>query len=72
MTSLHVIFDLVFPPIKNPGYAYARGGGAFWAVPPPPQIAACAFQARVNFCILAQEDQQTFARKQVTTDAFFL
>ena len=40
MTSLHVIFGLALPPIKNPGYAYARA----------PQITACASQARVNFC----------------------
>ena len=37
------------PPIKNFGYACARGGGgAFWAV--PAQITACASQVRVNFC----------------------
>ena len=48
MVSLHFIFGLVLPSIKNPGYAYARGGGGGWAV--PPQITACATQARVNFC----------------------
>ena len=47
MTSLHVIFGLP-PAIENSGYAYARGGGAFWAV--SPQITACTLQARVNFC----------------------
>ena len=52
MTSLHVIFGLALPPIKNSGYAYARGGGAFWAV--PPQITACASQSRVNFCTSAR------------------
>ena len=49
MTSLHAIFGLAFPSIKNPGYVYARGGGGRgWAV--SPQITACASQARVNFC----------------------
>ena len=47
MTSLHVIFGLPLPPIKNPGYAYARGM-AFRAV--SPQITAWAPPARVNFC----------------------
>ena len=57
-------------PIKNAGYAYARGEGAFEAL--SPQITACVLQARVNFCtVLAQEDQQSFAQKQVTTNAFF-
>ena len=37
MTSLHVIFGLASPPIKNPGFAYARGM-AFRAV--SPQITA--------------------------------
>ena len=46
-TSLHVIFGLPLPPIKNPGYAYARGM-AFRTV--SLQITACAPQARVNFC----------------------
>ena len=49
MTSLHVIFGLALAPIKNPGYTYARGVMALWAVPPP-QITACASPARVNFC----------------------
>ena len=51
MTSLHVIFSLALdPPIKNPGYVYARGGGGggVWAV--SPQITAFASQTRVNFC----------------------
>ena len=47
MTSLHVIFGLGPPPIKNSGYAYARGM-AFRAV--SPQITACAPKAKVNFC----------------------
>ena len=48
MTSLHVIFGLAPPPpIKNPGYTYARGM-AFRAV--SPQITAWAPQARVIFC----------------------
>ena len=34
MTSLHVIFDVVFLPIKNPDYAYARGGGFLGRAPP--------------------------------------
>ena len=46
MTSLYDIFGLALPPIKNPGYAYARGVGPC----PPPQITACASQARVKFC----------------------
>ena len=46
MTSLHGILVWA-PPIKNPGYAYARGM-AFRAE--SPQITACAPQARVNFC----------------------
>ena len=46
MTSLHAIFGLALPPIKNPGYAYTRGGFLGRA----PQITACASQARVNFC----------------------
>ena len=48
MTLLHVIFGLPPPPpIKNPGYTYAREM-AFQAV--SPQITARAPQARVNFC----------------------
>ena len=47
MISLHVIFGLPPPPIKNPGYAYARGM-LFQAV--SPQTTACTPQARVNFC----------------------
>ena len=39
MTPLHVIIGLALPSIRNPGYAYARGG-----------VTACASQARVNFC----------------------
>ena len=46
MTSLHVIFGLALPPIKNPGYAYAQEG----FLGRTPQITACASQARVNFC----------------------
>ena len=45
---LHCMWFLVCsPPIKNPGYAYARGI-AFRAV--SPQITAWAPKARVNFC----------------------
>ena len=33
MTSLHVIFGLALPPIKNPGYAYARGRGGLGRAP---------------------------------------
>ena len=51
MTSLHVIFGLALHPIKNPGYAYARGGRLGRA----PQITACAYQARVNFCAITIE-----------------
>ena len=47
MTSLHDIFGLALPPIKNSGYAYAWGG--FLGRAPPPQITACVSQARVNF-----------------------
>ena len=39
MTSLHVIFGLPPPPIKNPGYAYAREMAremhGKWFAPPP-------------------------------------
>ena len=46
MTSLQVIFGLG-PPIKNPGYAYARGeGGSILCC--APQATACVPQARVN------------------------
>ena len=41
-------FGLALTPIKNPGYVYARRGGAFWAE--PPQITACVSPARVKFC----------------------
>ena len=37
----------------------------------PPQITACASQARVNFCTIVEEDQQTCPKKQVTTNVFF-
>ena len=37
------------PPIKNPGYAYAREEGHFGLC--SPQITACTPQARVNFCV---------------------
>ena len=49
MTSLHVIFGLALPPVKNSGYAYARAGG-FLGRAPPQIITACASQARVNLC----------------------
>ena len=71
MTSLHVICGLALSPIKNPGYAYVRGGGAFWAVPPPPQITACAFQARVNFCTSSTRGPANFCPKTGHYKRFF-
>ena len=67
MTSLHVIFGLA-PPNQKSWLPLCTGGGAFRAS--PPQVTACAPQARVTFA-LAQKDKQTFAQKQVTTNAFF-
>ena len=49
------------PPFKNPGYAYAREEGAFWAVPLP-HITPCA----------SQEDQQTFAQNRSPQTLFLL
>ena len=56
------------PPIKNPGFVYARGG-AFWAVPFKSLLVSS--KRELTF-LLVKEDQQTFAPKQVTTNAFFL
>ena len=60
MTLLHVICGLALPQSKILATPMHRGG-AFWAVPLP-QITPCP----------SQKDQQTFAQKQVTTNAFFL
>ena len=51
MASLHVIFGLALPPIKNSGYAYARGEGFLGRAL---QITACVSQARVNCCTSAR------------------
>ena len=70
MTSLLVILGWASP-IKNPGYVYARGKeGGVWGCAPPPPKSLLVFPKRELTSLLAQEDQQTVAQKQLTTSAF--
>ena len=62
----HFWFD---PPQSKVLATPVHGEGAFWAV--PPQIIACASQARVNFCT-STRGPANFSQKQVTTNAFLL
>ena len=66
ITSLHVIFGLG-PPNKKSWLRLCRG--AFRAVPPKSML---VHPEREQTFVLAQEDQRTFAPKQVATNAFFL
>ena len=69
MTSLHVIFGLPLPQSKILATPMHGGGGGFLGRAPKSLLVP--FKLEQTFVVI-QEDQQTFAPKQVTANAFFL